>query len=310
MKEIRTAAVLGAGALGAYFIWGLSDKLGDGLWVIADGERKARLERDGLVINGRHCALNVKTPEQARGVDLLLVATKFQALEGALDDIEKIADDDTIVMSLLNGVTSEDMIAERIGGEHLIYCTMRIASERDGNRVGFDAEWTPGLFYGEKADGRSEKLDALERLLEGTGIHYTHCADIMHEIWEKFALNISKNLPQAILGVGVGAYQDSEYAASMGEALRQEVVAVAARCGVDLTWQSEATKKKSVAAKWARYSTLQDLDAGRHTEIDAFSGTLVELGKKYGVPTPCNQFVYWTIKALEEKNDGRFVYKK
>ena len=51
--EIRTVAVMGAGAVGSYFIWGLHEKLGDRLWVVADGERKARLEQEGIVEIGR-----------------------------------------------------------------------------------------------------------------------------------------------------------------------------------------------------------------------------------------------------------------
>lgn len=59
----------------------------------------------------------------------------------------------------------------------------------------------------------------------------------------------------------------------------------------------------------ARYSTLQDLDAKRHTEIDMFSGVLMRMGKELGIPTPYNEYTYHMIKALEEKNDGLFDYK-
>lgn len=57
-----------------------------------------------------------------------------------------------------------------------------------------------------------------------------------------------------------------------------------------------------------RYSTLQDLDAGRHTEIDMFSRALIHMGKELGIPTPYNEYTYHIIKALEEKNDGTFDY--
>lgn len=56
----------------------------------------------------------------------------------------------------------------------------------------------------------------------------------------------------------------------------------------------------------ARFSTLQDLDAKRPTEIEMFSGTLIRMGKELGVPTPFNEFAYHTIRALEEKNAGKF----
>ena len=56
------------------------------------------------------------------------------------------------------------------------------------------------------------------------------------------------------------------------------------------------------------HSTLQDIDAGRHTEIDMFSGALMRMGKELGIPTPYNEYTYHMIKALEEKNDGLFDY--
>ncbi len=55
-------------------------------------------------------------------------------------------------------------------------------------------------------------------------------------------------------------------------------------------------------------STMQDIDAKRHTEIDMFSGALMRMGKELGIPTPYNEYTYHMIKAIEEKNDGRFNY--
>ena len=59
----------------------------------------------------------------------------------------------------------------------------------------------------------------------------------------------------------------------------------------------------------AKFSTLQDIEAGRHTEIDMFSGALMRMGKELGIPTPYNEYTYHMIKALEEKNDGKFDYR-
>lgn len=308
--KINTVAILGAGAIGGYFIWGLSEKLGENLWIIADGERKARLEQEGLFINHKNYPLHVKTPEEAHGVDLLLVSTKYGALEAALDMIEKIVDEHTVVMSLLNGVDSEEIIAGRIGKERIVYSMMKIASHRVGNSVVFDGPSTMGLYLGEADQAEpSERVLAIAELLEGTELHYTICENIVREIWLKYALNISQNQPQAIIGCGVGAYTDSEYAGALRKKLRDEVVAVAAAKGIDLTGATGASGKTTQVPKKARYSTLQDLDAKRHTEVDMFAGTMVRLGKELGVPTPYNEFTYYMIKALEEKNDGRFDYE-
>ena len=82
--EIRSAALIGAGAVGAFFIRGLSEKLGDNFCIIAEGERAQRLRDEGLILNGQQVRPNVCSPEEAAGADLILVATKYNGLPPGL----------------------------------------------------------------------------------------------------------------------------------------------------------------------------------------------------------------------------------
>lgn len=127
-------------------------------------------------------------------------------------------------------------------------------------------------------------------------------------MWFKYALNVSRNQPQAIINCGVGAYDDSEYIAFIAKKLRDEVVAVAKAKGVDISESESASAKGSKSSKSARYSTLQDIDAKRHTEVDMFAGAMVRMGKELGIATPYNEYTYNVIKAIEERNDGKFDY--
>ena len=171
--QIKTVALLGAGAVGAYFIWGLSEMMGDDFCVVANGERKERLKRDGLVINGQTYKLNVKEATEVKNVDLLLVASKQDGLEGALEDIRCMAGEKTIVMSLLNGVKSEEIIGNVIGMEHMLYSVMRIASVRKGNEITFIPEITAGVFVGEKdCKEPTERVFAIQELFEKAGLHH------------------------------------------------------------------------------------------------------------------------------------------
>ena len=88
--KIQNVALLGAGAVGSYFIWGLSDKLGERFSVIASGDRKERLKNEGIIINEKHYTLNVKEPSEISDVDLLLISTKYGALNEILDDIKQL----------------------------------------------------------------------------------------------------------------------------------------------------------------------------------------------------------------------------
>lgn len=300
---------MGAGAVGSYLIWGYSEKYGENLWVVGQGERGERLKREGLVINDRHFSLNVKSPDEAKGADLLFVTTKYDGLRDSLEDIAALTDDHTIVISLLNGVDSEEIIASRIGEEHLLYSVIKIASERKGNVIRFNGDKTIGIIYGEKGeDKHTDRVRAVEATFEGTPLHYIISENIPYDIWAKYILNISRNLPQAILSVGAGALTDSEYMALISRRLREEVIAVAAAKGIDVSDQMDDPVINPCEGR-ARYSTLQDLDNGRHTEIEMFSGALVRMGKELGVSVPYNEYTYLLIKSLEQKNDGLFDYR-
>ena len=203
--KINKVALLGAGAVGAYFIWGLSEKMGDDFCVVAKGERKQRLEKNGIIINGKQYSLNVKEPQEVKDLDLLLVSSKQDALPDMLDDIKCMVSDNTMVMSLLNGVTSEEIIGSAIGMEHILYSVMRIASVRIGNEITFNPDITAGVFVGEKGiTEKTERVQAVEDLFADSDVRFTFVEDIIRDMWMKYAGNISQNLPQAVLGVGYG----------------------------------------------------------------------------------------------------------
>ena len=306
--QIKTMAILGAGAVGSYFLWGLHAQMGDSLMIVADGERRRRLETDGITINEDTYHPAIRTPEEARGVDLLLVATKHGALQDVLDDIETIADAHTIVLSPLNGVDSEEIIGGRIGMEHMLYSIMLIASERKGGSIRFDPAFTRGIVFGEADGAYSERVKAVEAYFNAGKVKNRVSGEILKELWQKYAFNVSMNLPQAILNVGVGAYVDSEHMAALRWSLRAEIAALAAAKGVDISELSGIESVDHPSPPPARYSTLQDLDAGRPTEIDMLAKTACDLGKQYGIPTPYCEFCYHAVRVLEEKNEGKFVY--
>ena len=308
--KLQSVAIVGAGAIGSYLIWGLSGKKDISLCVTAVGERKERYEQQGFVINGKTYYPQVKTPEEAHGVDLVIAAVKYDALDQAIEDIAKIVAEHTMVISLMNGVDSEERIAAKIGEAHVLPAFIMVQSERKGNEVRFNGETCIGMIYGEKDPSIKERTDALNELFADTPLHYRTSDVILSEIWRKYWLNIGNNLVQAVLGTGAGVYTDSAYAEKLRRLLRSEVEAVASAKGIDLSLADSRTAGGNKVRKTARYSTLQDLDACRHTEIEMFSGTLCRMGKELRVPTPYNETIYCLIKALEEKNDGHFDYRE
>ena len=314
--KIRSVAVLGAGAVGAYILYGLSQTKDVDFCVVADGARKERLERDGILIDDRKAVKifrpAVRTPQEARGADLLLVAVKYTALDSVLEDIRTIAVPGTIVLSLLNGIDSEEKIGRVIDPSQIVYSLMRVSSERrtreDGRSVvTFDPAIKWGIYLGEKGTSvKSERIRAIEELFEGTDCSVYFVEDIVQDQWAKYASNVCYNLPQAVLNLPFGAYLDSEHVDFLKQKLFDEVYQVGAALGIEVLSPAPAWNS---CAKTARFSTLQDLDAGRHTEIDMFAGVLMEKARQAGVSVPYTEYTYHAIKALEEKNDGKFEYQ-
>ena len=308
--KIQSVAVLGAGAVGSYVIWGLSHKKDIRLGVIAEGERADLLKKGGCRINDEVYRPEVWSPQEAEDVDLLIVSLKYGSLPEALESIKTIVGEHTTVMSLMNGVDSEELIAEQVGDERVLRSLIKVASHKEENGYYFNPETTLGIIFGElAAPFDSERVQAIESLFADTGIHFRSTEFIREEIWGKFRLNICNNLPQAILGAGVGCYSDSTHMKAISDGLRRELEQIALAKGIDMSKMAGTSGRGSAVPASARYSTLQDLDAGRHTEIDMFSGALMRMGEELGIPTPYNEYTYHMIKALEEKNDGLFDYQ-
>ena len=176
--EIRSAALIGAGAVGSFIAYALTGKKDIDFCIVADGARKERLERDGILVNNKKETVTLRprvcTPEEAKGVDLLLVAVKYTALDGVLEDIRTICAPGTVVLSLLNGIDSEEKIAQVIDPSQIVYSLMRVSSERRKNEEGrdvvtFDPAIKWGIYLGEKGSPvKSERIKAIEELFAGT----------------------------------------------------------------------------------------------------------------------------------------------
>ena len=142
--KIKSVAVLGAGAVGSYVIWGLSEKSDIRLGVIAEGERAERLKKNGCTINGKTYHPEVWTPDEAHDVDLMVVALKYGSLEGALESIQKVTGEHTVIMSLMNGVDSEEIIGRTVGMEHVLPALIKVASHKEEDGYHFDPPTTLG----------------------------------------------------------------------------------------------------------------------------------------------------------------------
>ena len=304
MKEIRTVALIGLGAIGAYFADSMLPHLGDDLRIIAGGNRKKRLEKEGLVVNGRQEFYNIVSPdEKTSPADLVIIITKFNELREALDDIRHQVGEDTLILVPLNGVESEDIAASVYGWDRVLYSLMRVSSVKDENRISFNPA-TSFVEFGEKTnnpDKPSEKVKRIGDFFDRVGIRSVVRGDMVHAIWEKYVCNVSENQVSALMKIPFGAWGSSEDANAMRIMVADEVIKIARKKGIMID-EDYARNHLDFLKKLPpdnMSSTLQDILAGRKTEVEMFSGTVIRLGKETGVPTPLNEFLYHAIRLME-----------
>ncbi|WP_446896964.1 ketopantoate reductase family protein [Clostridium sp. LBM24168] len=303
MKTIKKISAIGLGAIGCAYNSKLYDLNPEGLRVIAGGERARRYKKDGFIINGKHYDFTYIDPqEKCESADLILVSVKANQLEKAIEDIKNHVGDDTIIMSLMNGITSEEIIGSRYGMEKVLYSLcIAIDGNRNGNNIKFSSYGS--IAFGEKSNSYySEKVKVVRDLFEKAGIPYEIPEDMMKSMWYKFMINVGINQTSAVLGGTYGLFQTNGNARDFMESAMWEVIKLSEKAGVNLS--GDDIKKwyrvLDTMPKDSGTSMFQDIKYGRETEVDMFAGTICELGKKYGVDTPVNNTLLNIIKVIEK----------
>ena len=305
MQKIKNVAVLGAGAMGAYFITRFIETPGITTQVIARGEHYERLKRDGLTVNGHPYVLPVVQPDEVETpADLVIVALKYHHLPEALPDLKKAVGDQTTIISVMNGLDSEEIIGEMYGMDKVLYAiSVGIDALRQGSWVSYTQ---PGKHYiGEARNGDqpTERVQRVQQAFTQAGIPWQTPADMLRILWWKFMVNVGMNQASAVMRAPYGIFQTSPAAQRLMEALMQEVIELAGAQGIDLTGQDLADwyailKRLSPDGKT---SMLQDIEAGVKTEVEMFGVKAIQMGEEHNIPTPFNQAVVSIIQVLEEQ---------
>ena len=300
--QFKTVSLIGLGALGIAFGQRLNESLPQGAFrVIASEERCARYRREGVRANGELCEFTYITPGQnVPPADLVIVATKDRGLRAAMDDMASQVGPDTVIISLLNGISSEEAICERWPGQAL-WC---VALNTDATRVGQDLRFTKRgvIQFGERDGSVTPLVKALEELFTQAGIDHELHTDMLFQQWKKLMINTGLNQVTAVFDVPYGGIQKPGPAQDAMLAAMHEVVRLAHLEGVPLPEDAPEEWLRTVPAMFdpeAMPSMRQDVLAHRLTEVELFSGTVRRRAAKYGLPTPVNDMLYARLKALE-----------
>ena len=295
MATIKRIAILGAGAM--FHTVDAFDTM-----FVARGPRADRLAQDGLIVNGKAIHLPVVQPNQATTpADLVVVALKHHHLKEALDDLRPLVGDQTTIISIMNGLESEETIGAIYGKEKLLLSiAVGIDALRDGNRITYS---NPGkLIFGETRNTEiSPRVRQLQAAFTQAGIPYDTPEDMRRTLWWKFMINVGINQSSAVMGAPYSIFQTSADARALMESLMQEVITLARASDVNL-FEADIEGWQDILQTLSpdgKTSMLQDIEAGRQTEVDVFAGKVVSLGQALGIATPVNTALLHMIRVLE-----------
>ena len=297
--KINNILFAGAGALGALYSHKMADS-GKNILFLADGERKQRLEKNGLIVNGRKYPVKCTGKNSSFKADLLIVAVKYYNLDEVCADLSPYITEDTAVISVMNGIDTEEILKEKLPSDN-IFLTMVLGmdAERDGNRISFSNEGK--LVFGPWSGKSGDYIKEIQDFFTGCSIVWESPENMPYHIWFKFMINTGVNQVSALLGADYRIMQQDSHARWLMDESMKEVIKVAQAEKIPLS-ESDLEKWYKVLDSLdpgKRTSMCQDILAGRKTEVDMFAGKLIKLAEKHSIDVPLNRVLFNMIKVKE-----------
>ena len=302
MKEIKKILILGLGAIGSIYATKLHDYSPECVNVLLDKSRVESYKKNGIIFNKKRYDFEyLLDTDILYKFDLIIIATKSPSFNQAVEMIKNFVSEKTIIMSLLNGISSEETLIQKYGAEKVLYSYfLGHPSMKSGNNIVFDG--VGDIFFGEAVSRHSENVLAVKDFFDKVGISYQIHSDMTSSMWQKFVINIGANQPLALVRRPYEAFKTSKYVRNISYDLMSEAVNIAQKLDIkdadkfidrtfDVLYSMPAGQKPSM---------LQDIENGSETEIDIFAGEVCRLGKIHGIFTPKNRIVFNILKSIDE----------
>ena len=296
MREIKKVLLCGLGAIGGYYA-AQFEKNGLELKVLTDAERLERYSAAPRIINGEEYNFEYVLPEcEGYCADLIIIATKSSGLEAAINNIRNFVGEDTIILSFLNGITSEKKLAAEYGEKVLYSYLLGHTFFRNGNNIIHDGK--AKIVFGSTVKNDVRVL-MLKSLFDRIGALYEVPEDIIKSQWRKFCFNCCVNQISAVTGKTFGEMKVSSECMELMKDICSEITEVAKSEGIeDADFYNSVLRSLDLMLPEGKTSMLQDIEAGRKPEADLFGKAVVDIGVRYGIDTPVNKMLYEKISTM------------
>ncbi len=300
-------AVIGTGGVGGYF-GGKLAKAGYDVTFLARGEHLLAIQQKGLTVKsvlGDFTIDPVKVTDRIDTIgltDLVILGVKAWQVKDISKELLNIIKKDTTVLPLQNGVMAAEDLRENINQENIVGGLCRIISKIDApgviNHFGLD----PSILLGELDNKGAERINLIKAKFDKADICSKISEDITADLWKKF-IGICVSGLLAVSKTTYGELRELNETRQLMIEIMKEIYLLSQKIGINIE-PGFVEKTISVIDSYPYGSTsslTRDVWEGRPSEIEHQNGTVVRLGEKYGVDTPVNRFVYYTILPMDLK---------
>ncbi|HEY6066253.1 MAG TPA: 2-dehydropantoate 2-reductase [Thermoanaerobaculia bacterium] len=308
-------AVFGTGGAGGYFGARLALS-GEEVVFIARGEHLLAIRDRGLRVETPAGDLLVRParatddPAEAGAVDAVLVGVKTWQVTDAAVAMRPLVGPDTFVVPLQNGVEAAGELAAVLGAGHVLGGLCGTLSWLAGPGVIRSIGRVHFVKFGELDNRPSERAERLRQAFARAEVDVEIPPDVHRASWEKFLFVVSLGGVGAVTRAPAGVVRSVRETRRMLEGCMREILAVGRARGVALADSIVAEKMAFVDSldPGGTTSLHRDLAEGRPSELDAWNGAVVRLGREAGVSTPLHEFIYHSLLPLELKARGKLDF--
>ncbi len=290
--------IMGAGGLGGYFGARLA-AAGNDVAFVARGAHLAAIKQDGLRIISARGDLHLRDvvatddPATLAPADVVMIAVKLWDTETAAEAVKPLVRHGTAVVSFQNGVGKDAVLTRILGHEAVIGGVGQIGVVIASPGVIAHTGTMAKLTFGELDNTRSARVEALLATCTAAGIDAEIADDINLATWQKFAFLVGMSACTTAMRSNLGPIRANPQTRAFLRDVVREAVAVGRALGVKLA-EDFAEQRMAFIETLPPQMTASmqgDLARGNRLEVPWLSGTVVELGKQVGVPTPLNRAV-------------------
>ena len=299
-------AVIGAGAMGS--IYGGHLSLQNEVYMVDTNEQVVRfVNENGITLEegGEDHIYRPKAVTDTAGLpemDLVILFVKALFSRAALRGNRNLIGKDTYLLTLQNGSGHADILGEFVPTDHIIIGT----TEDQGTILGMGHirhGGTGGTNLGMLTEDKDGMLLKLKETMDECGFNAKIHENIRQLIWNKLFVNVALSAVTAVLNVKMGFIAEEPHALALSKQLLHEAVTVAHAMGLEADEDHllEEIIETSKRVPEGVTSICADLAAGRKTEVDTISGSVVRAAAKAGIPVPAHEFLVNMVHAMENR---------